>query len=349
MYNNPNYDTYSTNSPNPNEYTYIHGIGFSPLLTVMRERRAIRHCANAIGITIIAFLIISYTSPSLITLLISLLFPGLRGYYLPDSAYQLISLISTVLAIGIPFLIYASVIHIPVRKALPLRAPELSIVIPALFICFGASVVASYGSSLLQMFLSFLGIYAPGNIGELPSSTQSATILYLINATLVPAVLEEFTFRGVLMQSLRRFGDSFAVIVSAILFAAAHGNIIVFPLALAVGLCMGYFVMRTGSLWTSILIHFLYNSMSVGINEIYTRLSAEATALLDSGIVIVELLLALISLIYLARSRPGIFTLKPAQTALNEKAKIKTFFSSGTIITALIILALLALMNLRAY
>lgn len=353
MYNRHNNAPYPPNGAgptpsNPQEYTYIRGIGFSPLLTVMREKRALRRCANALGIILIAYLVLSYTIPNLLAIVISMLFSPIYGFYLPDSVYEVITMVSTILAMGLPFLCYAFVIRIPPKRAAPLRAPDFSIVIPAIFISFGASIVASFGSNLIQYALSYLGLYAPGNIGELPTSTQTATVLYLINSILVPAIFEELVFRGVMMQSLRRFGDSFAIVVSAILFGAAHGNIAVFPVALTVGLCMGYFVIRTGSLWTSMLIHFLYNGSSILLNELFTRFSEDAAMLLNNGIVIGELLLALLSLVYLVYTRPDIFTLKPAQTALSESKKFKSFFTSGAIIAALAIYALLAFTNLYA-
>ena len=345
MYNNPNYDPYQRNP----EYTYIHGIGFSPLLGVMREKRAVRRCANAVGGVLLAYLLLSNVFPNLIVGLLSLLFPQMRGFYLPDAAYELITLGTTIISLFVPFLIYAMCIRIPMRTAIPLKAPEFSIVLPAVFICIGASMVASFGSGILQTMLSWLGIYAPGNLGNMPTSTGSATLLYLLNATLLPAFLEEFVFRGILMQSLRRFGDGFAVVISAVIFAAAHGNLMVFPIAFVVGMCIGYFVIRTGSLWTGIIVHLLYNSMSVGLNQLYSVISPTAINIVDSAVVIVELLLALASLIYLIHSRPGMFTLRPAQTTLSEKAKMQTFFSAILMIVALFIFVLLAIIGLRAY
>lgn len=352
MYNNQ-YDPYNTpNSQatpqNSQEYTYIHGIGFSPLLGVMREKKALRRCANAIGISMLAYLALSYLIPDIISLASVMLLP-LYGLSSSQAYYQLIGILSTVIAMGLPFFIYAVSIRIPVRRALPLQMPPLSLLIPSIFLTFGATAVASFASGILQNLLYFLGIYAPGNLGELPTTTASATVVYLISSTLLPAVLEEFVFRGVLMQSLRRFGDAMAVVVSAVLFAAAHGNIIVFPLALTMGLCSGYFVIRMGSLWPSILFHFLYNSLSIGLNEAYMRLPQNISLLLSSALTLAQLLLAVLSLIYLMKTRTGIFSLKPAQTTLNESAKLKTFFSSVAIIVVLCLFALLAITNLYAY
>ena len=348
------FDPYHTSnsqaSPkNSQEYTYIHGIGFSPLLGVMREKKALRRCANAIGIAMLAYLALTYLVPDVISLASTILLPSIYGSFFSQTFYQILGILSTIISMGLPFFIYAVSIRIPVRRALPLQMPPLSLLIPSIFLTFGATAVASFASGILQNLLYFLGIYAPGNLGELPTTTASATVVYLISSTLLPAVLEEFVFRGVLMQSLRRFGDAMAVVVSAVLFAAAHGNIIVFPLALTMGLCSGYFVIRMGSLWPSILFHFLYNSLSIGLNEAYIRLPQNISLLLSSALTLAQLLLAVLSLIYLMKTRTGIFSLKPAQTTLNESAKLKTFFSSVAIIVVLCLFALLAITNLYAY
>ena len=80
-------------------------------------------------------------------------------------------------------------------------------------------------------------------------------ILYIINGVVLPAFIEEIVFRGAIMQSLRRFGDGFALLVSSVLFAVVHGNFVQAPYAFLMGLVIGYFVLRTGSLWAGIFIH----------------------------------------------------------------------------------------------
>lgn len=352
MYNNNQSPIPNENSQtryNPQEYTYVHGLGFTPLPVAIRERHALRHCANSIGIAFIGYLVLASTLPGLMASLITVYFPQFRyfnsGAFMPDFLYQSIALFSTTLAMGIPFAIYAASIHIPLKRALPLKMPELSIVFPAAFICLGASTVASASSSIIQTILSNIGLYAPGNVEAMPAE-HTTTILYIINSVLLPAFLEEFVFRGVILHSLRRFGDGFAILISSILFAAAHGNIIVFPVALIVGLCISYFVVRTGSLWTGIIVHFCYNGMSIFLNELYSVIPYESMLLVDSLVTITYLVLGLGSLIYLTCTRRDMFHIKPSQTFLSEPAKLKTFFFSGTILAVCIIYGIMAVLNI---
>ncbi len=355
MYND-HYDPSASAEPaphvyNPHEYTYVHGLGFTPLPAVIRERHSLRRCANSIGIAFIGYLALAAVLPSLMASLITVYFPQFRyfnsGSFLPDTLYQGITFFTTILAMGIPFAIYAASIHIPVRRAVPLRMPELSIVLPAVFICLGTSTVASASSSVIQAVLSNIGLFAPGNVEPMPAG-RTTTILYLVNSVLLPAFLEEFIFRGIILHSLRRFGDSFAILISSVLFAAAHGNIIVFPIALAVGLCISYFVVRTGSLWTGIIVHFCYNGMSIFLNELYSIVPYEWMLLTDSLVNILYLLLGLVSLVYLTCTRRDMFRIKRSQTLLNEPAKLKAFFFSGGMLAVCAIYGVMAVLNISS-
>ena len=64
------------------------------------------------------------------------------------------------------------------------------------------------------------------------------------------------------MQSLRKYGNLFAIVASAFVFGVFHGNAVQMPFAFLCGLVIGYAVMATESLWTGVIIHALMNSMS---------------------------------------------------------------------------------------
>jgi sodium transport system permease protein len=91
---------------------------------------------------------------------------------------------------------------------------------------------------------------------------QSAPLwkLWLVLA-LTPALCEETFFRGLLFSGLRRWGPWAAVGISALLFGLMHGSIYQFLPTFIIGLLLGYAVWRSGSLYCSILIHFLNNGL----------------------------------------------------------------------------------------
>ena len=86
----------------------------------------------------------------------------------------------------------------------------------------------------------------------------------LLVIALIPAIGEELTFRGVLQQALtRRCTVHVAVILSAFIFSFIHFQFYGFLPRMFLGLLLGYLFYYSGSLWTSILMHFVNNGAAV--------------------------------------------------------------------------------------
>ncbi|MDF7806374.1 CPBP family intramembrane metalloprotease [Pontiellaceae bacterium B12219] len=89
-------------------------------------------------------------------------------------------------------------------------------------------------------------------------------ILYILTAILAAPVYEEMMFRGVVFPYLvKRVGLKTGVALVSILFALMHFHLPSFvPLLLLSGvLSLSYW--RTGSLWTSIGIHMIFNAVTI--------------------------------------------------------------------------------------
>lgn len=90
-------------------------------------------------------------------------------------------------------------------------------------------------------------------------------LLNLIIIALIPAIGEELTFRGVLQQSLTRQWKNthLAILLSAALFSFFHFQFYGFLPRMFLGLLLGYMFYVSGSLWTSIAMHFVNNGSVV--------------------------------------------------------------------------------------
>lgn len=128
---------------------------------------------------------------------------------------------------------------------------------------FGGCLVANYVTVFLRAFGEGIGIYSDYTALQDPSSTLDVVMIF-IGSAIVPPLFEEFAMRGVLMQSLRKYGDAFAIVTSAFVFGVFHGNAVQMPFAFLCGLVIGYAVIATESLWTGVIIHGLMNAMSAG-------------------------------------------------------------------------------------
>lgn len=86
----------------------------------------------------------------------------------------------------------------------------------------------------------------------------------LLVIALIPAIGEELTFRGVLQQALtRRCNVHVAVWLGAFIFSFIHFQFYGFLPRMFLGLLLGYLFYYSGSLWTSILMHFFNNGTAV--------------------------------------------------------------------------------------
>ncbi len=103
------------------------------------------------------------------------------------------------------------------------------------------------------------------------ASNYTELIVEILYMAAIPAIFEELAFRGVVLKMLRPYGDVFAIVMSSLAFALIHGNFIQIPMTFCAGLFMGYAYVRTGNLWSSVIIHFINNSLAVLIPTIIER------------------------------------------------------------------------------
>lgn len=95
-------------------------------------------------------------------------------------------------------------------------------------------------------------------------TADTAYPLLLVIVGVGPAIGEELIFRGLIGRGLvNRFGTIGGVLVTSVLFAAAHGTPAhaVATVPLAIFLHLTYLATRT--IWAPILLHFLNNALSV--------------------------------------------------------------------------------------
>lgn len=135
----------------------------------------------------------------------------------------------------------------------------LGVIAIAYFAAIG--VVNIYGILIDVFGLDFLkpGEQLPGDFYD----HDSVVILTGIAIVFMAPVAEEIFFRGFIFGGLRRYVNlPIAGLVSGALFALAHGDPgLVLPFA-GVGLVLAYVYERSGTLWASIGVHFVFNSVS---------------------------------------------------------------------------------------
>ena len=98
-------------------------------------------------------------------------------------------------------------------------------------------------------------------------------LITLLIVAIVPAICEEFLFRGALQRTFLRWikNPHVAIWISAIIFSTIHLQFYGFFPRLFLGAAFGYIYFWTGSLWYTIFAHFLNNGFAVAISWYFQR------------------------------------------------------------------------------
>ena len=103
------------------------------------------------------------------------------------------------------------------------------------------------------------------------TNSISGLMLNIFILAIMPAIGEEFLFRGVI---LRLFKETFrnihlAIFLSAVVFSVFHMQFFGFLPRLLLGMVLGYLFVYTRNLWVPIIFHFVNNAASVIVYYLY--------------------------------------------------------------------------------
>ena len=101
-----------------------------------------------------------------------------------------------------------------------------------------------------------------------------AGLLYI---ALLPAIVEELTFRGVITNGLKKQGIVTQIALSAVMFALMHQNLQQLIYQLFLGAIMAYIAVRCGSIIYTMILHFMNNAVIL----IVSYASKNATTTVD--------------------------------------------------------------------
>ena len=328
-------------APNAAPYYTYYIPGFDPhAWQLQQQRRAaarqITREANWLGAGMLLSLGVG--------LLVQLLFPLLTGWLLPGMDQASIQYEALEYAVYSP----ASILLV---FWIACRATRLKL---SQVVAFGRH---NAGIGLACVMFGFawiaLGNFTATVIGELfptvyenveqVSGADAATWqelgLQILYVAAIPALVEEFAFRGVVLGVLRRYGDGFAIVASSLLFGLVHGNFIQIPFAFFTAVALGYAVVRTGSLVPAIVLHFLNNAASCVISFIEPHLTDEQDLLFSLLLYVGWLVLGLVGYLILRLAGHKRLTAycRPYEGCLTPGGRTGAFYRSPTIIVSMVL------------
>lgn len=218
---------------------------------------AIKKTSSGLGF----MLFISSASMYILTLIISVFLYN----RLDTSSILLLNIVISIISLFLVSFFYCWFSKTDLGEVIKVKWVKLELALPLIFIAIAISFTADYLTDIIQNNFSIFGIKNSVDLST-ESSTPFESFLNIVSVCVIPALVEEFLFRGIVLGKLRFFGESFALFMSSMLFALMHGNIIQIPFAFIVGLSLAFITIKTNSILPCIIVHFLINFRSVFVS-----------------------------------------------------------------------------------
>ncbi len=152
------------------------------------------------------------------------------------------------------------------KISLPLAQPRIRFIISAVIIAIAAGILIDYLVAATEHFIN-----VPENIKSVYDRLITSENLFqysikLIFVAMLPAVCEEFFFRGICQTNLvARYGRWAGILIVSIMFAVAHTNPWYFHLYIILGIFLGWMYEVGKTLWIPITCHFVNNIWTLTI------------------------------------------------------------------------------------
>lgn len=221
---------------------------------------------------------------------------------------------------------------------------------------------AGYGAAMaMQVFTVMLARLFAGTAVEdsfnatenmFASSNMASAVILFVHTVVLAPLFEEFWFRGVVLQSLRPYGNGFAIFVSAVLFGLTHANLAQFFYATVLGIVLGYVAVQTESVITTMVLHAMFNGIA-GISSLFMANPDVSQFLIDGatdlenaspvvtvflvwlllviGLAVVGFIMAIVKLVHIKR-----YSVRKMQTELSARSRWGIFLSRPTVVVMLL-------------
>lgn len=236
--------------------------------------------ANLIFFNFVVLFIIS----QIILLFIIVIISAFYGeYYAKDfikNNIYIITFINEYILILAPVLIYAFTKRLNFKEVFRIKKPGVLPSVLIVLMSLPAYFIALMLNSIVIYFLQFITeipvqpIPVPQNFGEL--------LVGIFFIAITPGICEEMMHRGLLLAAYEKRGTVKAIVITSIFFGLFHFDIKNLLGPIFLGLVIGYYVIRTDSIFAGMLAHFL-NNLIAELFQYFT-----ATGVYPEKIVITE-------------------------------------------------------------
>lgn len=177
-------------------------------------------------------------------------------------SFPVFMVIIQILFLFVPTIIYFIVTKENVVDTLRLKKLPLKDILMVMVIALFCQPVAWFLSYTTNLFF-------PNKVAEVFKIISGFPyILLLFVIAVVPAIFEEITLRGIILRGYKEKSILTAGIFTGLIFGMLHLNAQQFLYTTVLGILLAYLVRITGSIYSSMLCHFLFNGFQVTMSKL---------------------------------------------------------------------------------
>ena len=323
---------------------------FEPILPIFdeeyikfqKEKAAVKKTAGFVGLSFIILMVLPYFLSTMLTNLLrafGLSSQEAAALFSEPMFLTVINIFVSIIVFTLTFSIILFGEHLKLPQIVSFKKPNKEFFAPLVLICIGVSAFANVVANMLSGLFNSVGIPVTAPDFDTPKGVLGFIVTFLCIA-ITPALVEELAMRGIVLGSLKRYGKGFAVGVSSILFGMMHGNLSQIPFAFILGIAIGIAVIKTDSIWTGVLIHFINNAVSVILDAIITKTESTQVLAFINSLYFALCILAFFVGVYLLKGKTKeIFEFDEENSTISLNQKLKWFFSSPAIIVSIVLTA----------
>lgn len=202
---------------------------------------------------------IAFSSMMMLYVFISFLGQAICGAIFDKSSGEYIAICSTFSVISLlgVVLFYVFYGKNKFKSTVSVEKAGGKYIVIALLLSVGMFAGLGFVNSSIAQMLAKIGLNASGI--ELKMPTVLHFIIYSLTFAIFPAIVEEFFFRGLLLNTLSGIKRIFAVLISALCFALYHCSLVQFVYQFIYGVLLGYLALVAKSVIPCMVAHFTNN------------------------------------------------------------------------------------------
>ena len=316
---------------------------YQQILENHRKRKEIRRIALAMGLSMLSLTVVSFLF-SFVYLLFSWVVAKLSlaqtiAFIENPAMQQVLQVMISSFAFLVPFTLAAKCLGVRIDKTIKFEKPQKGTFLPFVLIGIGFCSFANIAMSLASSIFDLFGVDYSVDFGDSPKGIFGFLLSFIATA-IVPALVEEFACRGIMLGLLKKHGAAFAIVVSSIVFGIMHGNFEQIPFAMLVGLILGYIYVKPECFWTCVTVHFANNAISVILTYLEDFIGVNIQNLIYVVYLIVSMLAALIGAMLISKRDEQQFEIEENNDeteTVTLKQKYVWFFTSPAIILFIIV------------